>query len=114
MICLGLLNIYCNEGDIFLRQTGTGEEMWIHHYTPESKCRSMTWRLPLKKEFKTQPSARKVKLTHLWDAQGSILEHYKEKGTTVNSLQYSEMLWDLLKPDIRTKLQGLLLKDIAQ
>jgi hypothetical protein len=66
------------------------------------------------KEFKTQPSAGKMKLTHLWNAQGSILEHYQERNTAINTLQHNEILWDLLKPAIRAKCQGLLLKDVAQ
>jgi histone-lysine N-methyltransferase SETMAR len=66
-----------------------------------------------KKKFKTQPSAGKVTLTVSWDSQGSTLEHYQERDTTVNSARYSEMLRDKLKPTIRTKRRGLLLKGVA-
>ena len=64
-------------------------------YAPESKHRSMEWKhpgSPVKKKFKSQLSARKVMLTIFWDSQGVILEHYLERGTTVNSVGYSEML----------------------
>ena len=47
-------------------------------------------------------------LTICWDSQGVILEHYLERGTTVNSVRYSEMLSTELKPAIRTKRRGLL------
>jgi len=47
-------------------------------------------------------------LTNFWDSQGVLLEHYLERGTTVNSVGYSEMLSTELKPAIRTKRQGLL------
>ena len=63
---------------------------------------------PVKKKFKSPLSARKVMLTIFWDSQGVILEHYLERGTTVNSVWYSEMLSTELKPAIRTKRQGLL------
>jgi hypothetical protein len=43
--------------------------------------------------------------------QGPILEHYQERGTTVNSVHYSEMLWDHFISDIQTKHKGLLSKD---
>jgi hypothetical protein len=52
------------------------------------------------KKFKTQPSAEKVMLTVFWDSQEPILEHYQERGTTANSVHYSEMLCDKLKPAI--------------
>ena len=47
-------------------------------------------------------------LTIFWDSQGVILGHYLERGTTVNSVGYSEMLSTELKPAIRTKRRGLL------
>jgi len=47
-------------------------------------------------------------LTIFWDSQGVILEHYLERGTTVNSVVYSEMLSTELKPAIRTKRRGLM------
>jgi histone-lysine N-methyltransferase SETMAR len=63
---------------------------------------------PVKKKFKSQPSARKVMLTVFWDSQGVLLEHDLERGTTVNSVGYSEMLSTGLKPAIRIKRRGLL------
>ena len=47
-------------------------------------------------------------LTIFWDSQGVILEHYLERGTTANSVGYSEMLSTELKPAIRTKRRGVL------
>jgi len=47
-------------------------------------------------------------LTIFWDSQRVILVHYLERGATVNSVQYSEMLSTELKPAIRTKRRGLL------
>jgi len=102
-ICQRLLDCYANEGGAFLTQIVTGDEMWVHHFAPESKRQSMEWKhpgSPVKKKFKGQPSARKVMLTVFWDSQGVLLEHYLERGTTVNSVGYSEMLSTELKPAI--------------
>ena len=51
--------------------------------------------------------------TVFWDSQGSVLEHYQERGTTINSARYSEMLTDRLKPAIRSKRRGLLSKGVV-
>ena len=67
---------------------------------------------PVKKKFKSQPSAGKVLLTIFWDSQGVILEHYLERGATVNSVRYNEMLSTELRPAIRTKRRGLLSPDV--
>jgi histone-lysine N-methyltransferase SETMAR len=56
------------------------------------------------------PSTGKVMLTLFWDSHGVILEHCLERGATVNSFRYSEILSAKLKPEILTKRQGLLSK----
>jgi transposase len=52
-------------------------------------------------------------LTVFWDSQGPILKHYQERSTSVNSVLYSEMLRDKLKPAIQIKCWGLLLTGVA-
>jgi hypothetical protein len=52
-------------------------------------------------------------LTLLWDAQGPIMEPYQERGTTINSVRYSEMLRDQLKPTTGTQRRELLSQSIA-
>jgi hypothetical protein len=49
-------------------------------------------------------------LTLFWDMNGPILEHYQEKGETVNSARYSTMLEEELKSAIRSLRRGLLSK----
>jgi hypothetical protein len=44
------------------------------------------------KKFKTQASAEKVMLTIFWDVSGPLLVHFQEKGQTVTSAEYSDML----------------------
>jgi histone-lysine N-methyltransferase SETMAR len=115
-ICRSLLNRYGQEGDAILRRIITGDETWIHRYAPESKRHSLEWKhptSPAKKKFKIQSSAGKMMLTVFWDLQGPILKHHQERGTTVNSVRYSEMLRDKFKPTIRTKRRGLLSEGVA-
>jgi len=52
-------------------------------------------------------------LTDFWDSQGPILEHYQERGSTINSAGYIEMLIDRLKPEIRSSRRGQLSKGIV-
>jgi len=54
--------------------------------------------------------SRKIDAYSFWDSQGPILEYYQERGSTINSAHYSEMLIDRLKPEIRSKHQGQLSK----
>jgi hypothetical protein len=109
------LTRYHAEGEEFLAHPVIGDEIWVHYYEPGSKRQSMEWRhtfSPAKKKFKSTPSARKLMLTMFWDINGPILEHYQEKGETVNSVRYSTMPAEKLKPAIRSCRRGLLTKGI--
>ena len=46
-------------------------------------------------------------LAIFWDVNGPILVHFQEKGQTVTSARYSDMLVNELKPAIRSKRRGL-------
>ncbi|GFQ78099.1 histone-lysine N-methyltransferase SETMAR [Trichonephila clavata] len=51
---------YHEDGNDFLFRIVTGDEMWVHHFTPESKAASMEWKhpsSPVRKKLKTTPSA---------------------------------------------------------
>ena len=103
------------EGDNFLQTVVTGDGIWIHNYESESKLQSMQWKHPsslVAKKFKRQPSAGKMMLTVFWESQGPILETYQERGTTVTSATYCDMLQRELKPAIRSKRRGKLSKEI--
>ena len=45
-------------------------------------------------------------------SQVPVPEYYQERSTTINSVLYSEMLSERLKPAIRSKRRGLLPKDV--
>jgi hypothetical protein len=103
-ICYRHLVRYREEGDNFLQRIVTGDETWVHHYQPKTTRKSMQWKYPSSptaKKFKMQPSPGKLMLTIFWDSQGPILETYLERGTTVTSATYCDMLREGLKPAIR-------------
>lgn len=64
-LCQDILNQYVAEGGSFLDCIITGDEIWCHHYKPESKCcHSMDCHVnSLQKKLKLQPSVGKV-ITH--------------------------------------------------
>ena len=51
------LERYELDGDNFLKSIVTGDEIWVAHYTPETKRQSEQWR------HTTSPSAKKFKTT---------------------------------------------------
>jgi hypothetical protein len=51
---------------------------------------------PVKRKFESQPIVGKVMLTVFLDLQGSVLEHYQERGLTLKNSHY----YDELKPAI--------------
>ena len=90
-VCLDLLNQYEAKGDSFQDRIISDDEMWCHHYEPESKGQSMEWRhvnSPPKKRFKALPSAGKVMCTVIWDRKGVILLDFLEPGQTISSDRY--------------------------
>jgi hypothetical protein len=68
---------------------------------------------PIKKKFKSQPTVGKVTFTLFWDVHESVLKHYQERGVTVNSRHYTEMLCDELKTEIQSTWRGQMSKDVV-
>jgi hypothetical protein len=60
------------------------------------------------KEIQDATINRQVMLTIFWDSQGPILETYLERGTTITSATYCDMLQGGLKPVICSKRRGRL------
>lgn len=97
-ICSELLRRFEAEGDGFLSKIVTGDETWVHHFDPETKRQSMEWhhpQSPVRKKFKTTPSAGKVMVTVFWDIDGVILVDVLPKGGTINSETYIKTLTKL-------------------
>jgi hypothetical protein len=94
-----LLRYEYADGEDMFNRTVTGDESWLHHYQPKSKCTSMQLKhssSPSTKKFKVMPSAGKVMLTMFWDSQGILLAHFQMCGANVNSALYCEVLLKLL------------------
>jgi histone-lysine N-methyltransferase SETMAR len=88
------------EGEGMLNRIVPGDESWVRHYQPESKCASVQWKYPSSpstKIFKVMSrlSAGKVMLTVFWDSQGVLLAYSQKRGENVNSAPYCEVLLKL-------------------
>ncbi|GBM67454.1 hypothetical protein AVEN_124050-1 [Araneus ventricosus] len=63
---LEFLQRYSTEGNDFLSRIITGDETWVHHFTPETKQASMAWRhtsSPVRTKSKVSLSAGKTMVT---------------------------------------------------
>ncbi len=79
---LDFISHYHTERKDLFDQIVTGEEKWVHHFTPKMKSASTQLvakgdDCPLKTEW--ERSAGKVYLMTFWDNQGTLLEEYTPK-----------------------------------
>jgi histone-lysine N-methyltransferase SETMAR len=83
----------------------TANEIWIHHYTPETKQQSKQWTArgeTALKKTKTVSLTGKVMTTVFWDSHGILLIDYLEKCISIIGVYYAPLL-DKLKTEIVTK-----------
>lgn len=93
----------------FVRRFITMDETWIYHHDPKLKQERLQWTEPgcsAPKQVKSQRSAKKVMASVFWDAKGILLIDYLEKGKTINSEYYCQLL-DQLDAKVREKRPGL-------
>lgn len=111
---LEFLQEYNEVGHEILDRVVTGDESWIHFWTPESKEQLKQWK---KKEEETPrkckqvPSAGKVMLTAFWDRHGVIYTEYHSQGRTVTAATYFDTILKL-REAIKGKRPGLLTKKV--
>jgi hypothetical protein len=113
-VCQEHLDCHAHEGDAFLHWIVTGDESWVYHDEPERKRQSMQWKHQsslANKKFKTG-FLWEIHADHLLGCQWPVLMHFQEKGQTVTSAWYSDMLVNELKPTIQLKCWGLLSKRV--
>lgn len=94
----------------FLSRFVTMDETWIHHFDPETKQQSMTWKRPSSptpKKFKVSCSAGKVMASVFWDTEGIIMVDYLEKGATITGSYYADQI-RRLREAIKEKRRGKL------
>lgn len=106
------LELLQKDPDLFLARFITMDETWLHHYDPETKQQSMSWKRPSSptpKKFKTQPSAGKIMGSVFWDSQGLIMIEYLDHGATITGNVYAEQI-KKLRREIIEKRRGKLAK----
>lgn len=102
------------EGDDLFTRIVTGDETWIHHFTPESKRQSMVWQKKGDKapqKAKVVESSGKVMATVFWDCRGVLLVDYLPRGETINAERYCGVLKKLRRA-IQNKRRGLLSRKV--
>ena len=73
-----ILDMFKRNPKIFLRRFVTIDEVWIHHYTPETKEQSKQWveaGASVPQRPKTQQSAGKVMVTVFWAVHGVHIDY---------------------------------------
>ncbi|KAJ4451413.1 hypothetical protein ANN_02875 [Periplaneta americana] len=83
---LTFLQRYHDDGDEFLDRIVTGDEIWISHFTPETKQQSKHWRhsgSPVRTKFKQTLSVRKVMCTVFWNRKGILLIDFLPRGVVL-------------------------------
>ena len=96
------------EGENFLDRIITCDEIWVHHFTPESKQASKQWKhadSPPLKEFYAVSSAGKLLASVFWDKRGVIHVDFLPCGATINSEYYCRVLSDV-QTCLRKKTAG--------
>ncbi|KAJ4435469.1 hypothetical protein ANN_18085, partial [Periplaneta americana] len=113
---LTFLMRYHTDGDAFLDQIVTGDEIWVSHNTPETKRQSRQWHHPSSpkkpRKFKQTLSTQKVMATVFWDRKGVLLLDFMPKGTTINANRYCETLRKLQRA-IQNKRRGMLSRGVV-
>ncbi len=105
---LELLQAYRRERSSLIGRIVTGDEIRVHHSTPESKQQSMAWcepGEPAPKKAKVGHSANKIGDSFL-DAEGVLFIKYHLKGHNVNQQTYQATL-KKLRAAIRRLRPGL-------
>ncbi len=93
-VTIEFLSQYHAERESLFDHIITGDEKWIHHFTPEMKQASMVWKSadkPTPVKAKRERLAGKV-LTTFWDSQCVLLEEYAAPKQTVTKNSYFDML----------------------
>jgi hypothetical protein len=79
----------------FVRRFIAMDEIWIRHYTPESKQQSKQWTeagCSAPKKTRSVLSAGKFIASVFWDAEGILFIDYLEKGKTITGEYYYSSL----------------------
>ncbi len=84
---LQFLTQYNEQGNDLIERIVTGDETWVHFWTPEMKEQSRVWKTKgeeTPKKFKQVPSVGKVLLTTFWDCCGLIYAKFATDKQRIN------------------------------
>ena len=84
-----------SEKNLLVKKCLQKDRTWVCHYKPESKIQSMEWKhtnSPIIKTYRTQQSVKNEMLLLFWDMKGHIRIGFLEKGATVLSASYWQIL----------------------
>lgn len=96
----------------YLNRIVTQDEIWVHHFDPETKQQSLERRskgsqTPRKKMRRSG----KVMALIFWDSTGILMIDYLERGKTINGEYYAEQL-ARLRERIKEKRRGKLSRGV--
>ncbi len=111
---LEFFTLYQEEGEALFDRIVTGDECWIHAYTPETKKQSKEWlekgsRPP--KKFKRERATEKVFATVFWDVEGVLLVEFQPPKVSQTKEHALDILWKLRRA-IQNKRRGKLSQKI--
>jgi len=102
------LSLYNADPAKFLRRYVTMDETWAHHFDPETQQQSKQWKhVTSSTPFRKIASAGKVMASVFWDSEGVLMIDYLERGKTVTSVYYAELIRKL-RSAIKEKRRGKL------
>ena len=100
--------------DRFVERFLTQDELWVHHFEPETKRQTMQWKHSTShapKKAKVVSSAGKVMVSVFWDAKGIVFIDYLQKGKTINGEYYANLRREL-RQATKSKRPGKLAKGV--
>lgn len=104
------LQILKRDPDQFCRRVLTMDETWVHHFDPETKRQSMSWKRPSSppvKKFRVARTAGKVMASVFWDSEGIVFIDYMPKGQTITGHYYANLI-PKVREAIKEKRRGKL------
>jgi histone-lysine N-methyltransferase SETMAR len=80
-----------------LNRVVTGDESWVHHYQPQSKCASMQWKHPssTSSSLRLRHRLGRLCLPCFGNLRKVLLADFQKRGQNVNSASYCEVLLKL-------------------
>ncbi|KAL0831014.1 hypothetical protein ABMA28_001900 [Loxostege sticticalis] len=89
------LEMLTSDPDEFCHRVVTMDETWVHHFDPETKRQSMSWKRPSSppiKKFRVAPTAGTIMASVFWDSDGILFIDYVPKGQTITGPYYASLI----------------------